>query len=286
MDLPIDDDVNSLILLKDFDLNIVDYRHLEHASICEYLDCPIETCMMMKSYIQHFTNCLDMVYCDKCDFYFIHVRNHFMNCSRKKCSTFLCELIAQVQSNISSGTVESIESTNPGTSSSEPVFQEGCRNYRNLTEKLINFVKMDRILKNPLLKSSSINISSSNVVIPPYIPSTYRKFFQQPKEENLPVPQFAFQQNAPGTSREFFQQPKEEMLPIPKFAFQQNAPSTSMEFFQQPKEEMLPIPKFAFQRNAPGTSGKSFQDQSDTEHRNKRFKKEHIDDTIVSMDLT
>ncbi|GFY38369.1 hypothetical protein TNIN_77791 [Trichonephila inaurata madagascariensis] len=226
MDLPIDGDVNGFILRKGMDLNTFDYRYLEHASICNDLNCAIETCMIIKAYIQHVINCLDLVFCMKCHFFFSLVGRHFINCRRKNCPTFLCEKIAQVQSNISSGTVE----TNPGTSTSEPVFQEGCRNDRILTEKLINFVKHDRTFKNAQLKSSSINFSSFNLALPP------------------------------------------------------NVPSTSKEFFQQPPEKILPVLQFDFQQNAPSTSRKSFQDQSHTEHRSKRIKKEHIDDTIISMD--
>ncbi|GFY38370.1 hypothetical protein TNIN_77801 [Trichonephila inaurata madagascariensis] len=54
MDLPIDDDVNGLILRRGMALNNFDNRCLEHCSICDDLDCPIEWCMIFKSTSREF----------------------------------------------------------------------------------------------------------------------------------------------------------------------------------------------------------------------------------------
>ncbi|GFY64751.1 hypothetical protein TNIN_463021 [Trichonephila inaurata madagascariensis] len=51
-----------------------------------------------------------------------------------------------------------------------------------------------------------------------------------------------------------------------------------------PPEEILPFLEFIFQPNAPSTSRDVYQGQGYAEHRSKRFKKEHTDETTHSMD--
>ncbi|GFS52538.1 hypothetical protein TNCV_4851821 [Trichonephila clavipes] len=52
----------------------------------------------------------------------------------------------------------------------------------------------------------------------------------------------------------------------------------------EPSEEVVQCMKSDSQHNAPSTSRDVLEDQVDTEQRSKRFKKEHTDDTIHSMD--
>ncbi|GFQ89908.1 hypothetical protein TNCT_515991 [Trichonephila clavata] len=230
MNLPIDDDENGLVIRKGMDVTIFDPAYLDHASICDDMDCLSETCLILKTYFQHFSNCLSLDLCHRCQFFFGFVSRHALECRRDRCPTFFCERIKQIHMNMFLSKKECSEETKPGPSSSEPVYLEGCRKFRNLTEKLLSYIEEKKASFKNVRPKSSNKIIPDLSLVSPYISGI-----------------------SPSFSRDF-------------------------------EEDILAYSEFDLQHSTPSTSRDVSQDQGCTEFKCKRFKKEHIGDTIHSMD--
>ncbi|GFR31767.1 hypothetical protein TNCT_291531 [Trichonephila clavata] len=175
-----DDVGRDSILPGGFGIKIRDsLAHLQHASICNNTDCENSTCAVIKKYFNHFTNCLDLVSCEDCDYFFDLASRHASICEIERCSTFLCENMIQNQSCMFPGTEESVEEENTANSNTDPVFPEGRQKYINLNEKLFSYIKNKKV--------------------------TFSKRQLEPSEEALPPSEFVVQQNAPSTSEEVIQ---------------------------------------------------------------------------------
>ncbi|GFY64758.1 hypothetical protein TNIN_463091 [Trichonephila inaurata madagascariensis] len=178
---------------------------LEHASRCDDLSCKNSMCIKLKASFRHFKECLKFGACEECEYFYHIAFRHASNCKKEWCPTFLCSRIGQVRKTLIPSKEESVKGTNPGPSSSQPVFHESGRKYLNFDEKLLNYIKTMKLV-------------------------IFTKAQLEPSEEVVQGMESDSQQNAPSTSRDVF------------------------------------------------------EDQDDTEQRSKRFKKEHTDDTIHSMD--
>ncbi|GFX30923.1 hypothetical protein TNCV_4146311 [Trichonephila clavipes] len=134
MSAPTDDVRRDSILPEGFGVKIRDsLAHLQHASICNNVDCENSTCEIMKKCFNHFSNCLDLSICEDCNYFFDLAARHASNCETERCPTFLCENMIQIQN-------------------TELVLQEDHQKYINLNEKLLTYIKNKQVsfIKIPL----------------------------------------------------------------------------------------------------------------------------------------
>ncbi|GFY56896.1 hypothetical protein TNIN_354161 [Trichonephila inaurata madagascariensis] len=153
---------------------IFDLVNIEHASICEDLDCRSKACITTKAQIFHFRHCLGYQFCADCDQFFNVLVGHATSCEVERCPIFLCETMVELKRCMFPGAKKRIkEETNPAPSILHPAILKGYDGYPNLSEKLFRYIKRIRLsFKKAIPKPSKETLSSLDLDIQPNIPST------------------------------------------------------------------------------------------------------------------